>query len=146
MGLFTPTQEELENAKSGGRESIAWKDGDKPTLLIKEFKELPDKNLEVFVTTVVGGEHDGKEQAIFFRTNNKYDMADGLTLVRQFFSDEQLANGQANCLDIIGEQIQCLVKLTPKKEGEGHFVNFKYFKRVDTAPKLQAVSNSDIPF
>lgn len=146
MGLFTPTAEELDNAKNGGRERIEWKDGEQPTLLITEYKEFPDKNLDIIVTKVVGGDHDGKEQPIFFRTDNKYDMEDGLALMYQFFTREQLLSKQASQADLIGNKITCKVKLSKGKEEGKVFTNFKYYKRVDDAPQLHAVSNSDIPF
>lgn len=146
MSLFDVNEEEIAKAKNNGRVVIPWKDGEKTNLLIKEYKEK--ENLEIFVCDVVGGEHDGKEQALFFRTNNEYDKASGIRLLLEFFSLDDLKSKKASVVDMIGNKVETVASVKPKKEGEGSWVNFNYFKAVSDVPNLKVAGGTDsnIPF
>ena len=146
MSIFTPNKEELELAKNNGRVVIPWTNGEKARLMITEYKEKD--NLDIFVCTVKGGDHDGKEQALFFRTNNEYDKASAIRLLLEFFEQDKLIAGECSPVDIIGKIVETTASVKPKDTGEGNWTNFNYFKAVSDVPNMDGgtLTSDDIPF
>ena len=154
--MFDVTEEDIKNALATtktAREKVQLKDGEEATMTIKEVKEKDGEHGSYVIVGCVfnGGDHDGKDYALFFNGNQKgkdrlFKLAKSLLTQDQLLSfrgikKEEFIPKLAGYT--IGKKFKTKAKLN---EWQGKtYTNFLYYEEV-VAPALQAVGAEGIPF
>jgi hypothetical protein len=148
MSFFTPTKDEIELAKNGGREVLKFTNKEEVHCLIKEVKEKEE--LLIVITDILNGDKKGKEHTVFFRSTNSYSKQDAINLMLAFFSAEDLGNRKISAANMVGKKFKTYAEVSAKiVSGETReYVNFRKFTELDGVPTIEsnAVDASDIPF
>lgn len=112
MGMFDLTQEELEEAKSGGFPEF--KDGETYGFLIEEIKDNSDKERIEVKTKITLGDQSGKTNTFFYFYTNKRSWIDFLGV---FFTEQEMLAGniQSRLPEIIGLEYTAKCKKSPYK-------------------------------
>jgi hypothetical protein len=144
--FFKVTAEELEQAKTGGREKVELKDNEECNFVVEEVKEKSNDNGAYLIVALkfLDGEHEGKEYAIFVgeSPNAKKVL---LRLMTALFSREEILGGNLNPSYLVGKKFKTKAKLNTADSGKV-YTNWLYFEELGGAPMLKAVGESEIPF
>lgn len=149
--MFEVTQEDINNALATtktAREKVQLKDGEEVTMTIKEVKEKDgDKGAYYIVAcTFNGGEHDGKDYAMFFNGNQK-GKERYLKLCKSLIPQEKfrtIKKGTDTFPMLLGKKFKTKAKLN---EWEGKtYTNFLFYEEVQDTPTLHAVGAEGVPF
>lgn len=145
---FNPTQDEINEATSGGRP--VFKNGEEVEFLVEEINESVSSDgspVLIISCQVLNGDNKGKTHKHWIR-NNGTSKGILINMLKAFYNDETLTSKTLGPGSLIGKKMKSTCSVSKSSQGK-EFFNFYQFTALDGAPNLSVVNNAsagDIPF